>query len=267
MLFGLRALCSAFILSTALASSSFARDVWIDNRQSQTWESAKRLEYQSIVSELASGDQVQFSDGRRFEVGSVLGSGDRSLVLLATSGSAYRIPFAVYATPGEEVAGYVDANAFLVAMGVPTVEILSSRAAEYVEVRREDIQFNFADFYGWIHGGVSPRASRASREQVENDLVEFAGKAAAVDHIRDLSDQNLVYTGDRGWRVLDALPGARAARRGERKVQLATMIGVFSEDPLVKELIRRIRQASYARRQFPCASALRAPRRGGPRLE
>lgn len=167
--------------------------------------------YDAILANLKAGDEVIFSNGDRFILKKVLGSGNATSVFETTDGKALRIPKVAgpvwvrrmkdniisSATGPEFMELYIQGNEKISRLGIPVPELYRSLPSEYALVEKLTVHFDFTDFAWGRHG-----LNAAHRAKVFEELVAFARKTWRVNTVGDLGGRQVLYT-HRGWLLVD----------------------------------------------------------------
>lgn len=154
--------------------------------------------YDEIVAKLGPGDVLVFSDGTRHSIGKPLGSGNSARIFEIEGGQrAIRIPKDsrphLIEAINEGERGYKK----LVRQGAPTVRVDRWYPGEFAEMEKLTVEHTFLDFLGQDDFDLA-RPSKKLRE-----FFELARDTAHIALLGDFHAEQLAYTKERGWVILD----------------------------------------------------------------
>jgi len=168
--------------------------------------------YDRIVENLKVGDRVQFGDGKKFLIRSILGQGKSSLILAVNRSRAIKIPLNTAAIPllNDLLTGYRE----LRRLGVPLVQIyeLNSLPGQYIsleELEPHPALGRLMSLSEFAEGQVPEFSTLFAVMAAE--LQEFAEKCFHIAKFGDQGPSQVLYT-RRGWRLVDFRRNHQLAR-------------------------------------------------------
>ncbi len=190
----------SFIISILLfgANSLEATDFVLAN------ENGLAENYSEIVERIKEGDSLTFSNGEKFRITKVLGSGNTTLVLKTLRGTALRVPLnsGVHIKTRIPISEYInhtiDGHETVSKNGVKTVDLISFLRNEYVEVNYIDYKFSLEDF---LSGNIDP-IYLSKKDQIIQALSRWYETTHKMITIGDFASGQLIFNGSE-WILSD----------------------------------------------------------------
>lgn len=156
---------------------------------------------------------VQFSKGISYTVYSVH-FGNQNLILDIGNGKVLRIRLSAYkplrfwnallnpASMIDSLLNYTSGYRVLKQYGIPVPEltILSGHEKEFLIIEKINIQFSYNDY---LDPEFANNFQDSELSKIDNDFLKFVSKTAEFRNIGDFGSNQLVYSKDRGWVLID----------------------------------------------------------------
>lgn len=184
----------AVAASLLLQNTAFAKDYVLFTKGTE------HESYNQIVTKLAAGDTIQFSDGNRFQVEKVLSVGANAIVDVGNN-VVLRLPgnFSIGGQNGLSIDRFKVGHELLVKNGVPVVEISTKfyLKGEYIAIKKIPIVFTLEAFLKTF-----PSLPKAKQEMALSKLSDWFAQAAGMEEIADFHRGQLGFTGTE-WVLFD----------------------------------------------------------------
>lgn len=220
----------AIVITFLLSSHIFAKNIELFAKNPTTGASMQVDDYDTKTESLLSkdftrGDTIQFSNGTKFVLESLLGTGNLSVILKIKDGDdfkAIRIPKYKGKVKGligketyvDQLKGYESAfnmlNKYAECVSIKSYPD-KSLSGEYLMQDITPIKFTFDELKYYLEKVVNNarydqyidlKLSKMEIEEIKNRLIDFAKKSALIISVNDFHGDQLVYTGEK-WLILD----------------------------------------------------------------
>ncbi len=202
-----------------LSLNLFTKDFNLYTGGIQSYQYMKQIDL--AVELLEQGeDEVRFifSENTSFTITKYLGGGGQSHIFETTDGSALRVRknrFSLInfnpldATKSmRAIDEYLDSNAFYATNDVKIAEVNfdKSRYGEYVISKRYNILYEFEDFLDFYrkNKGIISIIPKGLFNTLKDDFLKLAESTWRFKQIGDLRSDQIVYTEEEGWIILDS---------------------------------------------------------------
>jgi hypothetical protein len=164
--------------------------------------------YNEIVRKLGLGDEVVFSDGRKYRIEAKLGSESTTRVFDVGGGKAIRVPIQQGRSPlmirgdfADFIDSYLEGYPTLRDRGVSVVKVYleESLPREVVVVEKLNVRFHLDEF---LRKDFKKRVTPEEYERLWAEFTEFARSTWAFRNIGDMREGQIAYT-SRGWVLFD----------------------------------------------------------------
>ncbi len=161
--------------------------------------------------------EVIFSQGIKFQVFDLLGIGGQNVILDIGNNQALRIrkkkmqnfSYLAWLNPLSDKSIFIDSLGefyrgykALTQQGVPVVEVatVAGHENEFLIVEKVSIEFDYARYF---ESSFVENLSKEKLAQIDNDFLIFVKKTAQLRTVGDFRKNQLVYTKEHGWILID----------------------------------------------------------------
>lgn len=170
-------------------------------------------DYQNALKSIGENSVIQFPDGKTFNVKGILGQGESTIIFDLGNGKALRIfKYADRVSDTADISSMVLGSEEINRSDIPHARLLETDGKTYAVVEKVDIDPQIGDarkFFSALNG------NQPIDKKVLDEWYVFSRKTAKYSFLYDLHPEQIVYSKDRGWVLLDYLDGSRMYSGGK----------------------------------------------------